>query len=81
MHAALLKGFVKTAVLAPTAGGGPDGPPSSQDVTFKLTRRDRSYYDAAAARWVLVDGKELEASIGASSADIRQRCVLDVDAE
>ena len=35
--------------------------------------------DAAAARWVPVEGKELLGLIGASSADIRQRRMLHED--
>lgn len=66
----LLKGFAKTRALAPR---------ESEALTFRLTPRDRSYYDAAEQRWVPVDGKALLGMIGASSADIRQRRMLHED--
>lgn len=65
----LLKGFVKTRTLAPA---------ELQTVTFRLTPRDRSYYDAEAARWVQAADADLLALIGASSADIRQQRKLHV---
>ena len=76
--AALLKGFQKTRVLAaaPETVEERSVAMSAQTVTFRLTLRDRSYYDAASSKWVAVDGRELQALIGASSADIRQRLPL-----
>ena len=54
----LLKGFVKTDALC--AG-------TSADVTFRLTTRDVSYYDAG--EWVVAPS--LTALIGASAADVQ----------
>jgi len=60
--APLLKGFVKTRSLAPSA---------AQTVTFELTERDLSFYDVASKAWVKVD--HVDVSVGTSSADIRDR--------
>jgi len=56
----MLKGYHKTAVLAPGA---------SELARFALTARDLSTYRVAAAAWAPHDGVKLH--VGASSADIR----------
>lgn len=45
-------------------------PGQSTKVTFSLSKKDLSYYDASSCSWVADDG-EYEIRIGASSADIR----------
>ncbi len=60
--APLLKGFVKTAPIAP---GG------TVRVTFELTERDTSYYDVVSKGWVQV--ADVQLFLGGSSADIRDK--------
>src|SRR5829696_1596876 len=56
-----LKGFAKTATLAPGEG---------QTVTFRLQSRDLSYWSVRQHRWVL-EGGTFRLSVGASSRDLR----------
>jgi len=57
-----LRGFAKTRSLKPG---------ESQTLTFTLTARDLSSFDAAAAAW-LAEAGTYTVKLGASSADIRQ---------
>ena len=57
----VLRGFAKTAVLAPG---------SSARVSFELKARDFAIYDEAAAGWRVVRG-EFGLVVGASSRDAR----------
>merc|ERR1719419_1723034 len=66
---ALLKGFSKTDSLLP---GG------THNITFELTARDLSYYDAGVSQWLLAAGAT--AHVGESSEDIRQTLVLPATA-
>ena len=51
----LLKGFEKTSLLSPAVPfEGKAVPAAKETLTFRLTPRDRSYYDAATAQWVQV---------------------------
>jgi len=63
--APFLKGFRRTAVLLPGA---------TEDVTFRLSGRDVSYYDEAVGGWLRA--ATATASVGESSEDIRQRLAL-----
>jgi beta-glucosidase len=56
-----LKGFAKTATLAPGEG---------QTMTFRLRSRDLSYWSVRQHRWVL-EGGTFRLSVGASSRDLR----------
>ena len=64
----VLRGFAKTAVLAPGA---------SARVSFELKARDFSVYDEAAAGWRVVRG-EFGLVVGASSRDERLECTVAV---
>jgi len=66
----LLKGFAKTPVLAPAA---------QSQVRFRLTQRDRSYYDTARGGWEEVEDGRLKIHVGASSVDIRSTRWLGVE--
>ena len=66
--APLLRGFKKTAPIAPGA---------SVDVPFCLTTRDLSYYTAASG-WVRATAAT--AHFGASAADLRQSMPLKLAA-
>jgi len=63
----ILKGFHKTSVLPPEA---------SQDVVFRLTARDLSYYDEASHSWQ--QASSVTALVGESSRDIRLRLPVQV---
>ena len=65
-----LKGFAKTATLAP----GED-----QTVTFQLRERDLSYWSVREHRWVL-EGGTFELKVGASSRDLRLTTAIQVTA-
>ena len=65
-----LKGFAKTATLAP----GED-----QTVTFRLRSRDLSYWSVRRHRWVL-EGGTFRLSVGASSRDLRLTTTIEVTA-
>lgn len=64
----VLRGFAKTAVLAPGA---------SARVSFELKARDFAVYDEAAAGWRVVRG-EFGVVVGASSRDARLECTVAV---
>jgi len=64
----VLKGFQRTGELAPGA---------SAEVTFRLQKRDVSYWDSA-GRWVVAP--TLVAHLGESSADLRQTVHLSTGA-
>jgi len=59
--APVLRGFQRTEVLLPQA---------EAEVTFRLTRRDLSFYDASAGGWARAAGAR--ARVGESSGDLRQ---------
>jgi len=63
----ILKGFHKTSILPPKA---------LQDVIFRLTARDLSYFDKASRSWRQPAG--VTALIGESSRDIRLRFPVEV---
>jgi beta-glucosidase len=65
-----LKGFAKTATLAPGEG---------QTVTFRLRSRDLSYWSVQQHRWVLESGT-YRLSVGASSRDLRLSTPIEVSA-
>jgi beta-glucosidase len=65
-----LKGFAKTATLAPGEG---------QTVTFRLRSRDLSYWSVRQHRWVL-EGGTFRLSVGASSRDLRLTTAIEVSA-
>src|SRR5215210_1548934 len=65
-----LKGFAKTATLAPGEG---------QTVTFRLRSRDLSYWSVQQHRWVL-EGGTYRLSVGASSRDLRLSTPIEVSA-
>jgi beta-glucosidase len=65
-----LKGFAKTATLAPGEG---------QTVTFRLRSRDLSYWSVRQHRWVL-EGGTFRLSVGASSRDLRLSTPIAVSA-
>ena len=65
---AVLRGFAKTAVLAPGA---------STRVSFELKARDFAVYDEGAAGWRVVRG-EFGLVVGASSRDARLECTVAV---
>mmetsp|Transcript_66238 Transcript_66238/g.188093 ORF Transcript_66238/g.188093 Transcript_66238/m.188093 type:complete len:136 (+) Transcript_66238:3-410(+) len=64
--APLLKGFRKTRVLQP---GG------QEDVVFRLSGRDLSYFDAGSGSWRRAG--LARARVGESSADVRQTLDLE----
>ena len=63
-----LKGFRKTATLAPGEG---------QTVTFRLRSRNLSYWSVRQHRWVL-EGGTFRLSVGASSRDLRLDTTIEV---
>ncbi len=63
-----LKGFAKTALLAPG---------QSQTLTFALTPADLASYDTAASAWV-ADAGTYTVQVGASSLAIKQRATFQV---
>jgi beta-glucosidase len=65
-----LKGFAKTATLAPG---------ESQTVTFQLQSRELSYWSVRQHRWVL-EGGMFQLSVGASSRDLRLSTTIEVSA-
>ena len=65
-----LKGFAKTATLAPG---------ESQTVTFRLQPRDLSYWSVRQHRWVL-EGETFYLGVGASSRDLRLTTTIEVTA-
>jgi beta-glucosidase len=65
-----LKGFAKTATLAPGEG---------QTVTFRLQSRDLSYWSVRQHRWVL-EGGTFRLSVGASSRDLRLTTTVELSA-
>ncbi len=65
-----LKGFAKTATLAPG---------ESQTVTFRLQPRDLSYWSVRQHRWVL-EGGTFCLGVGASSRDLRLTTTIEVTA-
>lgn len=65
-----LKGFAKTATLAPG---------KSQTMTFRLQSRDFSYWSVRQHRWVL-EGGTFRLSVGASSRDLRLATTIEVSA-
>jgi beta-glucosidase len=65
-----LKGFAKTASLAPGKG---------QTVTFQLRSRDLSYWSVRHNRWIL-EGGVFQLSVGASSRDLRLTTTIEVSA-
>lgn len=65
-----LKGFAKTATLAPGEG---------QTVTFRLQSRDLSYWSVRQHRWVL-EGGTFRLGIGASSRDLRLTTTIEATA-
>jgi beta-glucosidase len=65
-----LKGFAKTATLAPGEG---------QAMAFRLRSRDLSYWSVRHNRWVLEGGTFLRSS-GASSRDLRLTTAIEVTA-
>jgi beta-glucosidase len=65
-----LKGFAKTATLAPG---------ESQTVTFRLQPHDLSYWSVRQHRWVL-EGGTFQLSFGASSRDLRLTTTIEVTA-
>jgi beta-glucosidase len=66
-----LKGFAKTATLAPGEG---------QVVTFQLRSRDLSYWSIRHNRWVL-EGGTFRLGVGASSRDLRLTNTIEVTAQ
>ncbi len=66
-----LKGFVKTRLLQPG---------ESQTVHFELSPREISSFDPASSSWIAEAGKYV-VRIGASSRDIRQTAVFELDRE
>ncbi len=65
-----LKGFAKTATLAPG---------ESQTVTFRLQSRDLSYWSVRQHRWVL-EGGTFRLSVAASSRDLRLTTTIEATA-
>ena len=65
-----LKGFAKTATLAPGEG---------QTVTFRLQSRDLSYWSVRQHRWVL-EGGTFRLGVGASSRDLRLTTTIEATA-
>jgi len=65
-----LKGFAKTATLAPGEG---------QTMTFRLRSRDLSYFSVRQHRWVL-EGGAFQLAVGASSRDLRLTTTIEVSA-
>ena len=65
-----LKGFAKTATLAPGEG---------QTVTFRLQSRDLSYWSVRQHRWVL-EGGTFRLGVGASSRDLRLTTAIEATA-
>jgi beta-glucosidase len=65
-----LKGFVKTATLAPG---------EAQTLTFQLRARDLSYWSVREHRWVL-EGGTFVLKVGASSRDLRLTTAIEVTA-
>jgi beta-glucosidase len=65
-----LKGFAKTATLAPGEG---------QTVTFRLRSRDLSYWSVRQHRWVL-EGGTFRLGVGASSRDLRLTTTVELSA-
>jgi beta-glucosidase len=63
----ILKGFHKTSILPPKA---------FQDVVFRLTARDLSYYDEESQSWL--QPATVTALVGESSRDIRLRLPVEV---
>lgn len=64
-----LKGFTKIALE----------PGETKTVTFRLNRRAFAFYDTLDGDWAVESG-EFEISVGASSADIRLRDIVTVEA-
>ena len=65
-----LKGFAKTATLAPGEG---------HTVTFRLQSRDLSYWSVRQHRWVL-EGGTFRLGVGASSRDLRLTTTIEATA-
>ena len=65
-----LKGFAKTATLAPGEG---------QTVTFRLQSRDLSYWSVRQHQWVL-EGGTFRLGVGASSRDLRLTTTIEATA-
>ena len=65
-----LKGFAKTATLAPGEG---------QTVTFRLQSRDLSYWSVRQHRWVL-EGGTFRLGVAASSRDLRLTTTIETTA-
>ena len=65
-----LKGFAKTATLAPGEG---------QTVSFRLQSRDLSYWSVRQHRWVL-EGGTFRLGVGASSRDLRLTTTIEATA-
>jgi beta-glucosidase len=65
-----LKGFAKTATLAPGEG---------ETVTFRLRSRDLSYWSVRQHRWVL-EGGTFRLGVGASSRDLRLTTTIEATA-
>jgi beta-glucosidase len=65
-----LKGFAKTATLAPGEG---------QSVTFRLQARDLSYWSVRQHRWVL-EGGAFRLGVAASSRDLRLTTTIEATA-
>ncbi|KAJ5651336.1 Glycoside hydrolase superfamily [Penicillium longicatenatum] len=63
----VLRGFEKVRVSAGM----------SEKVTFSVRRRDLSYWDTAAQKWAIANGRD-SFSVGASSRDIHATVVLDL---
>ena len=63
-----LRGFQRVSIAAG----------QTAHVTFRIGASDLSYYDAASAAFAVEAGAPVELQIGASSADIRLRGMLDV---
>jgi beta-glucosidase len=53
-------------------------PGETEEVTFRLTGRDLSYWSTRTEDWVL-EGGEFSIAVGASSRDLRRTAVVEVD--